>query len=86
MSPYIPDKITRASLDAISNYLITELKRKGITGNLNYFIFRTIKHLCKRYENYAHFEGDLHQALRESYRRYEAPYEDKKIEENGDVK
>ncbi len=83
--PYIPDKITRKVLDIISDSLIGVLTMHEITGNLNYFIFRTIKHLCKRYKDYAHFEGDLHQALRESYRRYEAPYEDKKIKENGDV-
>ena len=83
--PYIPDKRIRIELDAVSDRLIRDLQREGITGNLNYVIFRTIKHLCKRYKDYAHFEGDLHQALRESYRRYEAPYEDKKRKENGDV-
>lgn len=83
--PYIPEYRIRIELDAISTELIRVLKREEITGNLNYFIFRTIKHLCKKYANYAHFEGDLLQALHEAYRRFEAPYEDKKIEENGDV-
>ena len=83
--PYIPDKAIRKVLDGYSECLINVLKEEGITGNLNYFIFRTIKHLCKRYKDYAHFEADLQKALRESYRVLEAPYEDKKIEENGDV-
>jgi len=84
--PYIPDYALRIQLDLISDKLINVLKVKGITGNLNYFIFRTIKHLCKRYANYAHFKGDLLEALTESDRRHLAPYEDKKIKENGDVK
>jgi len=83
--PYITDKTVRKVLDLISDSLITMLKIHGITGNLNYFIFRTMKHLCTRYADYAHFEGDLQQALRESYRRLEAPYEDLKIKLNGDV-
>jgi len=84
--PYIPDYRIRLELDIVSDKLIPILKREGITGNLNYFIFRTIKHLCKRYADYAHFEGDVQKALKESDRRYLAPYEDKKIKENGDVK
>ena len=83
--PYIPDKAIRKVLDIVSDSLITILTVNGITGNLNYFIFRTIKHLCKKYKDYAHFEADLQKALRESYRRLEAPYEDEKIKENGDV-
>jgi len=83
--PYIPDKKVRKELDAISDWLIRVLSKEEITGNLNYFIFRTIKHLCKRYKDYAHFEGDLQKALKESDRRFLAPYEDSKIKENGDV-
>lgn len=83
--PYIPDCLVRLELDPVSDELIRILKRKGITGNLNYFIFRTIKHLCKKYANYAHFEGDLQKALKESDRRFLNPYEDEKIKEYGDV-
>jgi len=83
--PYIPDKAIRKDLNICSDALMSILKTEGITGNLNYFIFRTIKHHCKRYADYAHFEADLQKALRESYRKLEAPNEDKKIKENGDV-
>jgi len=84
--PYIPSDIIRSELDSVSNDLIKILSKEGITGNLNYFIFRTIKHLCRKYKHYAHFEGDIQKSLRESYRRIETPYENKKIKENGDVK
>jgi len=41
--------------------------------------------MCKRYGDYAAFEGDCQQSLKEIYRRLEVPYEDTKIVENGDV-
>lgn len=58
----------------------------GIKGNFNYFLFRTAKHLCFSYKDFSNLEGDCQQSLREIYRRLEAPYEDKKIKINGDVK
>jgi hypothetical protein len=85
MMPYIPDKKVRKELNYISDLLIKKLKTYGITGNLNYFIFRTIKHLCYKYADFAHFEGDLQKALTESDRRFLAPYENEKIKINGDV-
>jgi len=82
--PYIK-KENRERLDWIIDNLACELKTMGISGNLNYVIFRLAKKICKRYGDYASFEGDLQQSLKEIYRRLEIPYEDKKIKENGDV-
>ena len=82
--PYIK-KENRERLDWISDNLVAELGRLGITGNLNYFIYRTAKHLYKRYADYSNFEGDCQQSLKEIYRRLEGSYEDDAIKRNGDV-
>jgi hypothetical protein len=55
-------------------------------GGLNYFLFA----LCKRtvkpgYNNYKNFVGELRSCATEIERRLLGPYEDLKIEENGDV-
>ena len=57
-----------------------------VDGDLNYVLFA----LCKRYiepgyNNYKDFCGELRQCATEIERRLLGPYEDKKIEENGDV-
>lgn len=82
--PYVKQE-NRKRLDWIIDNLACELNTLGITGNLNYVVFRLAKKLCKKYSDYASFEGDLQQSLKEIYRRLEVPYEDKKIKENGDV-
>ena len=82
--PYII-KENRERLDWIIDNLIAELDTIGITGNLNYILFRLAKRLCKRYKDYAAFEGDCQQSLKEIYRRLEITYENKKIKENGDI-
>jgi len=82
--PYIL-KEERENFDSIIDDLVDKLKERGITGNLNYILFKLAKKLCHRYKDYAAFEGDCQQALKEIYRRQVSPYEDKKIEENGDV-
>jgi hypothetical protein len=82
--PYIKED-KRKRLDWIADNLASELEAEGITGNLNYVLFKVAKRLCKRYKHYAQFEGDCQQSLKEIYRRLVAPYEDKKIAENGDV-
>ena len=83
--PYIKDKVIRAILDNVSDTLVLILSGYGIKGNLNYFLFRTAKHLCRKYKDFSDFEGDCQQSLKEIYRRLEASYEDKKIKENGDI-
>jgi hypothetical protein len=55
-------------------------------GDLNYILFA----YCKRcinpsYNNYKNFIGELHQCAVEIERRLLADYENKKIEDNGDV-
>lgn len=82
--PYIKQE-KRERLDWIIDNFAAEFNEIGITGNLNYVLFRLAKKICHRYSDYAAFEGDCHQSLREIYRRFEEEYEDKKIEENGDV-
>lgn len=84
MTPYITQG-NRKRLDWIIDNLASELKTLGITGNLNYVLFRLAKKICKRYGDYAAFEGDCHQSLKEIYRRFEIPYENEKIKVNGDV-
>lgn len=59
------------------------------SGELNYLITR----LClayaqskgKSYQTFAEIEGVLQHVSKEFYRRSAAPYEDRKIAENGDV-
>jgi len=55
-------------------------------GDLNYILYRFCKyHVTPGYNNYKNFLGELNEAAEEIRRRLLAPYEDKKIEENGDV-
>lgn len=54
-------------------------------GNLNYFMFKLAKDTCHDYGDYEKFFGSTVMGLFEIYRRQVAPYEDKKIKENGDV-
>lgn len=58
-------------------------------GDLNYVFTRIIHAYIKekglRYQNINDVMGALDGASKEFYRRVAAPYEDKKIAENGDV-
>jgi hypothetical protein len=83
--PYIKKEL-RKEFDPIIDDMIDKLKQLGITGNLNYTLFRLAKHLCHRYKDYAAFEADVVKSLKEIDRRLFFPYENKKIEENGDIK
>ena len=84
--PYIK-MIDRDRID----YITDAASNVGIlnAGELNYLITR----LCitfmndrgKNYQNINNVVGALEGAKLEFYRRYAAPYEDTKIEENGDV-
>jgi hypothetical protein len=80
--PYIKDKLIRGFLKDIVVSFISTFETKG---NLNYFLFLIAKRTCKNYEDYRNFIGEIESAKLEIYRRLVAPYEDKKIEENGDV-
>jgi hypothetical protein len=55
-------------------------------GDLNYILYAFCKRNIKpSYNNYKNFCGELRQCATEIERRILAPYEDTKIEENGDV-
>ena len=55
-------------------------------GDLNYILYKYCKnHIKPSYNNYKNFCGELRQCATEIERRLLAPYEDLKINENGDV-
>lgn len=55
-------------------------------GDLNYVLFKYCKDcITPGYNNYKNFLGELDECRAEIRRRLLAKYEDKKIEENGDV-
>lgn len=68
--------------------LLKTLKIRN-SGELNYLLTEAIKCYLQdngeRYQTYNDILGALEGAKLELYRRKIAPYEDKKIEENGDV-
>jgi len=82
--PYLSDIRARLAIDGIVNQF-TILFSNNIVGHLNYFLFKLAKVCCCNYAQYAAFIGELESAKLEIYRRFVAPYEDKKIQENGDV-
>lgn len=81
--PYIrPNR--RVQMDQVVK-LMKNLNVKA-DGDLNYILFK----LCKEavtpgYNNYKNFIGELNECSNEIRRRFLSPYEDAKIEENGDV-
>jgi len=83
--PYIKqDK--RTQLDPY----LAELAAKVTTeGELNYCIYKIscllIERLGESYGNYSMCSSAMEHAKLEWYRRRVAPYEDRKIEENGDI-
>ena len=86
--PYIKDQNMRKKLSNIVDKFADELmiNDESLTGNLNFFLFKIAKDYCHTYKDFSIFIGELESAKLEIYRRLVAPYEDKKIEENGDVK
>lgn len=83
--PYIKKK-DRKWVDVAVDYFILHVIGVGhYTGKLNYFLFKLAKLECNNYSDYRDFIGELECAKAEIERRLLAPYEDKKIKENGDV-
>lgn len=86
--PYIKRE-DRAKLDEHINSLIEALKQfplENLDGALNYCFTRLLKALYPpRYFNYNRAIGVLESCKLEFYRRMVAPYEDRKILENGEV-
>ena len=84
--PYIREE-ERQALDVAIDELYSHLTSPG---RLNYAITRLILNYMPRqaeasYQMVAEVTGVLENVKQEFYRRYAAPYEDRKIAENGDV-
>jgi len=86
--PYIKQE-RRERIDLLISKLSSELIGMNWTaGDLNYVIFRLMVflfHWKPGYQTVNDFRGALACTWDEFYRRVAAPYEDKKILENGDV-
>jgi len=88
--PYI-DKEDRSRLDDVVEFAVRILSDKPIEkslGDLNYVMSRIVAGLVgdPSYSKIAMATGVLENVKQELYRRLAAPYEDKKITENGDIK
>ncbi len=86
--PYIL-KENRKKYNALLEDLVGTLKKQPldqVDGEINYIITRILKEAYPlRYFNLNRAVGVLESCKLEFYRRVVGPYEDKKIEENGDV-
>lgn len=87
--PYVKQE-NRDRIDWIVDNLASELGVYGVTGNLNYFLYKLFKKLkslgyLDSYQTFSRFLAELDMCKMELYRRELAPYEDEKIKENGDV-
>lgn len=81
--PYVTPE-TRSKLDDIVGGMA--LREVVANGDLNYILYAYCKRFIKpSYNNYKNFCGELRQCAIEIERRLLGPYEDTKIEENGDV-
>jgi len=81
--PYIkPER--RTICDEVVNEMVDcEIKADG---DLNYILYKYCQnHIKPSYNNLKNFCGELRQCATEIERRLLAPYEESKIEENGDV-
>ena len=86
--PYIVQE-DRPQYEEVLDQLITLLKSnppEAIDGHLNYVVTRIIKGIYRlRYYHINKAIGVLECIKMEFYRRVAAPYEDTKIDQNGDV-
>lgn len=86
--PYIKPQ-DRPAIDELIQPLIDHLKNQPLEnqdGDLNYAVTRVIHELYpEKYFHYNRAIGVLNSVELELYRKKIAPYEDKKILENGDV-
>jgi hypothetical protein len=86
--PYITQE-DRPQYDDVLAELIGLLKEKppeSVDGHLNYVVTKVIKEVYPlRYYHINKAMGVLECIQHEFYRRVAAPYEDTKIEQNGDV-
>jgi hypothetical protein len=95
--PYIKrelrNRLDESLLELSSVLTCYSYTNDALCGNLNYCIFKIIKRLIdddnggeKSYARFNAIIGALECNKLEVYRRMIAPYEDTKIEQNGDVK
>ena len=86
--PYIKQE-RRSDLDGPIDEIVGIIVKSDVReqdGQLNYVVFRLLKGIYQEgYFNYNRALGVLSAVEKEFYRRRVAPYEDKKIKENGDV-
>lgn len=81
--PYVVDE-KRAALDEVVRLMAAHNIKAD--GDLNYVLFKYCKYFVKpSYNNYKNFLGELDECRAEIRRKLLAKYEDKKIEENGDI-
>ncbi len=81
--PYIKEE-HKAKMDNI----VSMMAMLGVQakGDLNFILYKYCKYCIEpSYNNYKNFCGELRQCATEIERRLLADYEDKKIQENGDV-
>ncbi len=86
--PYIPREDRPKYEDPLTTLIATlrEQPTDRIDGELNYIITRILKETYPpRYHTINRAIGVLEACKLEYYRRVAAPYEDTKIEQNGDV-
>ncbi len=87
--PYIPEKDREALDYAIFDITARILAEEGTAGRMNYCISSMINMMIEKkglsYSNLNEIVGALECIKMELYRRVAAPYEDIKIQENGDV-
>ena len=86
--PYV-DQGSRARLEGIVHAYESALPADVTPGELNYLITRLLQAFLRRrglsYQSLNDVRGALDNCASEFYRRVAAPYEDRKIEANGDV-
>ncbi len=81
--PYIKQSERPRCDLVIEQMLESDIKANG---DLNYILFKYCKeNIQPSYNNYKNYIGELQETIAEIRRRLLAPYEDAKIEENGDV-
>ncbi len=86
--PYIKQE-QRPKIDELVNPLIDHIKSLDLEdqdGSINYAVTEMIKHVYpEKYFHYNRALGVLSAIQLELYRHIIGPYEDKKIQENGDL-
>ena len=81
--PYVVQEKRRALDEIVAHMKRADVK---VDGDLNYIIFAFCsRHITPGYGNYKNYRGELRETADEIGRRFLAPYEDIKKDENGDV-